>query len=185
MTDQVALDLGEQRGERGHDLGLNVALALDADVLLQGHEGDSRLGEGVEDGDDLPQRSAEPGEFTDDQAVAGLQGARQFVQPPTLLGSLPGGGRLDEVVDVEVVLFARTPGWRGAGCSRPAAGSRPADRRRSSRPCPWNAASGSLSDRCGAWNALLFPATEVLDQNDPLFLIESCRSPTPTSPAPA
>ena len=49
------------------------ALALDdADVLLQGHEGDARLGEG----DDLTQRPAEPGEFADDQAVAGLQGFR-------------------------------------------------------------------------------------------------------------
>ena len=32
---QVALDLGEQREERGHDLGLDVALAIDADVLLE------------------------------------------------------------------------------------------------------------------------------------------------------
>ena len=60
----------------------HVALALDTDVLLQGHEGDARLGEGVEAGDDLPQRPAEPGEFADDQAVAGQQGARQLVQPP-------------------------------------------------------------------------------------------------------
>ena len=101
---QVALDLGEQREQGGHDLGLDVALALDADVLLQGHEGDARLGEGVEHGDDLTQRPAEPGEFADDQTVAGLQGVRQLVQPATLLGSLSGGGRLDEVVDVEVVL---------------------------------------------------------------------------------
>ena len=34
QDDQVALDLGEQREERGHDLRLDVALALDADVLL-------------------------------------------------------------------------------------------------------------------------------------------------------
>ena len=32
-----------------------VLLALDADVLLEGHQGDSRLAEGIEDGDDLPQ----------------------------------------------------------------------------------------------------------------------------------
>ena len=69
--DQVALDLGEQREERGHDLRLDVALALDADVLLQGHEGDARLGEGVEHGDDLTQRPAGPG-------GAGLQGVRQL-----------------------------------------------------------------------------------------------------------
>ena len=72
LGDQVALDLGEQREERGHDLGLDVTLALDADVLLERHEGDARLGEGVEDGD-LPQRPTEPGEFADDQAVAVLE----------------------------------------------------------------------------------------------------------------
>ena len=46
LGDQVALDLGEQREQRGHDLGLDVALTLDADVLLQRHEGDAGLGEG-------------------------------------------------------------------------------------------------------------------------------------------
>ena len=53
LGDQVALDLGEQREEGGHDFGLDVALALDADVLLHRHEGDAWPGEGVEDGDDL------------------------------------------------------------------------------------------------------------------------------------
>ena len=71
---------------------------------LQGHEGDARLGEGVEHGDDLTQRPAEPGELADDQAVAALQDARQLVEPTALLGCLSGGGCLDEVVDVEVVL---------------------------------------------------------------------------------
>ena len=46
--------------EGGHDCGLDVALALDANVLLQRHEGDACLGEGVEDGDDLTQRPTEP-----------------------------------------------------------------------------------------------------------------------------
>jgi len=32
---------------------------------------------------------------------------------------------------------------------------------------------------------VLFPAAEPFGQNAPLFLTESCRSPTPTSPAPA
>ena len=53
LGDQVALDLGEQREEGGHDLGLDVALALDADVLLHRHEGDACLGEGIEDGEAL------------------------------------------------------------------------------------------------------------------------------------
>jgi len=39
---------------------LDVAPALDADVLLQRHEGDAGLGECVEDGHDLTQRPAEP-----------------------------------------------------------------------------------------------------------------------------
>ena len=104
LGDQVPLDLGEQREERGHDLGLDVTLALDADVLLQRHEGDAGLGERVEDGDDLTQRAAEPGEFADDQAVAALEAVQQLVEPASLLGSLAGGGRLDEVVDAEVVL---------------------------------------------------------------------------------
>ena len=103
LRDQVALDLGEQREERGHDLGLDVALAVDADVLLERHEGDPRLGEGVEDGHDLTQRPAEPGKFAHDQAVAALQDARQLVESPAFLGRLSGGGRLDEVVDAEVV----------------------------------------------------------------------------------
>ena len=68
-------------------LELPVAvLALDADVLLQGHEGDVRLAEGVEHGDDLTQRPAEPGELADDQAGAALQDARQLVEPTALLG---------------------------------------------------------------------------------------------------
>ena len=71
--DQITLDLGEQREEGGHDLGLDVARALDADVLLERHEGDAGLGEGVEDGDDLTQRPTEPREFADDQAVASMK----------------------------------------------------------------------------------------------------------------
>ena len=83
--------------------GLDVALAVDADVLLERHEGDPGLGDGVEDGHDLTQRPTEPGEFAHDQAVAALQDARQLVEPPAFLGRLSGGGRLDEVVDAEVV----------------------------------------------------------------------------------
>ena len=44
------------------------------------------------------------GEFADDQAVAALEDVHQLVEPAALLGSLSGGGRLDEVVDAEVVL---------------------------------------------------------------------------------
>ena len=62
------------------------------------------LGESVEDRHDLTQRPAEPRELADDQAVAAAEDARQLVEPPTLLKSLPGGSRLDEVIDAEVVL---------------------------------------------------------------------------------
>ena len=95
--------LGEQREERDHDLGLDVGFALDADVLLHRHEGDAGLGEGVEDGDDLTQRPTEPGEFADEQTVAALEDVHQLVEPAALFGSLSRGGRLDEIVDAEVV----------------------------------------------------------------------------------
>ena len=103
LGDQVALDLGEQREEGGHDFGLDVALALNADVLLHRHEGNACLGESVEDGDDLTQRPTEPGEFADDQTVAALEDVHQFVESAALFGSLSRGGRLDEIVDAEVV----------------------------------------------------------------------------------
>ena len=48
----------------------------------------------------------EPGEFADDQTVAALEDVHQLVEPSALFGSLSRGGRLDEIVDAEVV-FAR------------------------------------------------------------------------------
>ena len=56
LGDQVVLDRREQRKERGHDLRLGVALALDLDVLLERREGDAGLAGGVEDGDDPEER---------------------------------------------------------------------------------------------------------------------------------
>ena len=70
---------------------------------LERHEGDAALGQRVEDGHDLPQRPAEPRELADNEAVAGLEDARQLVEPPPLLRGLSGGRRLDEVVDPEIV----------------------------------------------------------------------------------
>ena len=52
---------------------------------------------------DGPQRPAEPREFADDEAVTALQEARQLVEASALLGGLPGGGGLDELVDADVV----------------------------------------------------------------------------------
>ena len=77
------LDRREQREERGHDLRLGVALALDLNVLLVRREGDAGLVGGVEDGDDLTQ----PREFTDDQAGPALEDAHQLVESPALLGA--------------------------------------------------------------------------------------------------
>ena len=71
--DQVALELGEQGEQRGHDLRLDVLFALDTDVLLDRDEGDGLLREGIEDGDDLTQRSAEPGQLGDDQLSPGCR----------------------------------------------------------------------------------------------------------------
>ena len=58
---------------------------------------------GIEDGDDLTQRPADPGEFADDQAVASLEDGHQLVERGALFGSLSRGGRFDEIVDAEVV----------------------------------------------------------------------------------
>jgi hypothetical protein len=80
-----------------------MTLALDPDVLLEGHEGDAGLGQGIEHGHHLAQGPAEPRELADDEAVARLEDARQLVEPPALLRGLPGRRRLDEVVDAEVV----------------------------------------------------------------------------------
>ena len=50
-----------------------------------------------------PERPRGPGEFADDQTVAALEDVHQFVELAALFGSLSRGGRLDEVVDAEVV----------------------------------------------------------------------------------
>ena len=39
--------------------------------------------------------------FADDEAVTALQEARQLVEASALLGGLPGGGGLDELVDAD------------------------------------------------------------------------------------
>ena len=80
LGDQVALDFCEQREERRHDLGLNILLALNADLLLDGDEGDAFPGQCVEYGDDLAERSAKAGELADDQAVSGFEGAHQVIE---------------------------------------------------------------------------------------------------------
>ena len=56
------------------------------------------------DGDDLTQRSAEPGQLGDDQLVARLQDGHQLIEPAAGFGGPSRGGRFDKVVDVEVVL---------------------------------------------------------------------------------
>ena len=81
LRDRLALHLGEQREEHGHDPRLDVVHALDPDVLRGHHEGDAGPGEGVPDGHDLPPPPAEPRELADDEAVAGLEDARQLVEP--------------------------------------------------------------------------------------------------------
>ena len=74
----------------GLDLRLDVLLALDPDVLLQSHEGAAAFGQGVEDGHDLPQQPAEPRELADDEAVAGLEVARQLVDRRRFSEACPG-----------------------------------------------------------------------------------------------
>ena len=84
LRDQIAFDLGEQGKERGHDLAPYVLLALDVDLFLDGNEGDAFPGQRIKHGDDLTQRAAEPGKFTDDEPIAGLEGAHQVVEAAAL-----------------------------------------------------------------------------------------------------
>ena len=112
---------------------LDVLFALDTDVLLDRDEGDGLLREGIEDGDDLTQRSAEPGQLGDDQLVARLQDGHQLIEPAAGFGGPSRGGRFDKVVDVEVVLAGVLENGETLAASVLLRGSRPGDRRRFSR----------------------------------------------------
>jgi hypothetical protein len=142
------------------------------------------LAEGVEHGDDLTQRPAEPGEFADDQAVAALEAVQQLVEPASLLGSLPGGGRLDEVVDAEVVL-ARVLEDGEALAAHVLLRGRDPQVGDGSHGLSTERSVGYCVGRLSNMERVVFPAAEVFGQNAFLFLTGSCRSPTPTSPAPA
>ena len=143
------------------------------------------FGEGVEDGDDLTQRAAEPGEFADDQAVTALEAIQQLVEPASLLGSLPGGGRLDEVVDAEVVL-ARVLEDGEALAAHVLLRGRDPQVGDGSHGLSTERSVGYCTGRLSNMERVVFHAAEVFGQNAPLFLTgSSCRSPTPTSPAPA
>ena len=92
MACAAGIDLDEQREERVHDLGLDCRACPRREMFsFSTTKGDARLGEGVEDGDDLTQRRlTEPVEFADDQAVAAPEDAHQLVEPAALFGSLSG-----------------------------------------------------------------------------------------------
>ena len=61
LGDEIAFDFCEQREQGGHDLGLEVLTALEADVLLDGDEGHRGFGDRIEEGDDLAERAPEAG----------------------------------------------------------------------------------------------------------------------------
>ena len=141
-------------------------------MLLERHEGDVGLGEGVEDGDDLPQRPTEPGEFADDHPVAALEEVQQLVEPAALVGSLSRGGRLDERVDADVVLACIVYGQAREISRLAAAPDFPfdPDLLRHVSPIEWK-------------NVILYGAITIdpakLTMRDPsrVFLHESCREP--------
>ena len=99
LGDQVALDLGEQREQRGHDLGLDVTLALDADVLLQRHKRRCRPWR-ARRGWRRSDPASEPGEFADDHrgrqafaAAVNLIVNWALRDPHRSRGSIPRSGR--------------------------------------------------------------------------------------------
>ena len=152
-------------------------------MLLERHEGDVGLGEGVEDGDDLPQRPTEPGEFADDQPVAALEDVHQLVEPAALVGSLSRGGRLDELVDADVVVACVLEDGEALAahvllCGR---GPQVGDGFHGlSMECGFGYFSGQIR----TMECVTFHATKLFSQNVRLFLTAPCRSPIPTSLAP-
>ena len=133
---------------------------------------------------DLTQRAAEPGEFADDQAVAALEAVQQLVAPAAFLGSLPGGGRLDEVVDPEVVLAGVLEDGEALAAHVLLRGRDPqvGD---GSHVLSTKRSVGYCTGRLANMERVVFHAAEVFGQNARFSRTEPCRSPTPTSPAPA
>src|SRR5512135_3522161 len=86
------------------ELGLQVLLPLEADVLLDGHEADLPLHQLVDELDDLAQAAAQAGQLADDQEVTGLQRAQQLLDAPPIRPLPRGDLDLDEAVDGEALL---------------------------------------------------------------------------------
>ena len=102
----------------------------------------------------------------------------------SLLGSLPGGGRLDEVVDAEVVL-ARVLEDGEALAAHVLLRGRDPQVGDGSHGLSTERSVGYCIGRLSNMERVVFHAADVFGQNAPLLLTESCRSPTPTSLDPA
>ena len=76
-----------------------------------------------------------------------MEEARQLVEPPALLGCLSGGGRLDEVVDAEVVRSRVLEDGEALAANVLLRGRNP-HRRRSSRPVHGMRLRGIVMDVC-------------------------------------
>ena len=83
---------------------------------------------------DLTQRPTEPGEFADDQTVATLENVHQLVESAALFGSLSRGGRLDEIVNAEVVFACVLEDGEALAANVLLRGRDPLDRQQFSRP---------------------------------------------------
>ena len=66
FRDEVTLDFGEHRKQRGHDLGPDIPLEFGTNGFLDRDECGSRLCEAVNDGDDPSERAPGPVKFAHD-----------------------------------------------------------------------------------------------------------------------
>ena len=146
-------------------------------------EGDVGRGEGVEDGDDLPQRPTEPGEFADDHPGAALEDVQQRVEPAALVGSLSRGGRLDERVDADVVVACVLEDGE-ALAAHVLLGGRDPQRGDGFHGLSMECGVGYFSGQIRTMECVTFPATTLFSQNGRVCLTAPCRAPIPTSLAP-
>ena len=179
---QVARDLGEQREERGHDLGLDVARALDANVLLE-RQATSAVARASRMATICPRaRPSRERSLTTNRSPRWRR-CISSSRPAALVGSLSRGGRLDERVDADVVVACVLEDGEALAAHVLLCGRDP-QRGDGFHGLSMECGFGYFSGQIRTMERVLFPATTLFGQNVRLCLTAPCRSPPPTSLAP-